>query len=471
MNVVFIHYHLRPGGVTTVIDRQIMALKDAVNSFVVTGEPPADSFPYPYTVIPSICYDRDRSDNLSPAQTASLILERVREHFNTDADIYHIHNPTLGKNSDFTEVINILIKKGQKLLLQIHDFPEDGRPQNFMNRPYPSQCHYSVINGRDLDFLKRAGAGPEGLHLIPNAIIPIAPENDDTGEKNIILYPVRAIRRKNIGESVLLSLFIEKNDFIGITLEPTGPVDRISYEGWINFTEHEKLPVRFRLGIKYRFEDVISRSKCMITTSIMEAFGFSYLEPWTANRMLYGRILPDICRDFTARGLVLDHLYEQINIPLTFLDAGTLIKKLEYCYNKRLTTYGIEISSKELERRIGTLIDDGYIDFGMLNEELQKQVILNIRSGRNNRKKVLDLNPYLRNITSSNGRKEIIEHNKKVVLREYSLEKIGNILLDVYKKVTDCRVINIINRRTLVELFNSVERSHLLLCDSSYEKS
>jgi hypothetical protein len=40
-------------------------------------------------------------------------------------------------------------------------------------------------------------------------------------ERNRYLYPVRAIRRKNIGEALLASLFIPKGRTVAVTLPPT----------------------------------------------------------------------------------------------------------------------------------------------------------------------------------------------------------------------------------------------------------
>jgi len=214
MNIVFVHYHFRSGGVTSVIERQIKSLNGLIKPLLLIGEAPEIDTNIPYIIIPSLSYDRDRNDNLPYLKIAESMLKVTKEYFGKQADIFHIHNPTLGKNKDFIKVINWLINRGQNVLLQIHDFAEDGRAVNYQHTPYPSNVHYAVLNGRDYKILTKSGLKSKGLHLIPNPIempdkenIPYSSENN-----NLILYPVRAIRRKNIGEAILISIFSKNRE-------------------------------------------------------------------------------------------------------------------------------------------------------------------------------------------------------------------------------------------------------------------
>jgi hypothetical protein len=110
-----------------------------------------------------------------------------------------------------------------RLLLQNHDLAEDFRPEVYTeNEEYPANCHYAVINNRDRSFLHRAGLKPEGLHLLPNEVRSISP--DPNQARTRYLYPVRAIQRKNIGEALLLSLFIPEGRTVAVTLPHYGKV-------------------------------------------------------------------------------------------------------------------------------------------------------------------------------------------------------------------------------------------------------
>ncbi len=67
-------------------------------------------------------------------------------------------------------------------------------------------------------------------------------------EKPLVLYPIRAIRRKNIGEAILLSLFFRHGQTLAVTLPPNSPSDIKSYEGWKIFVRDRKLNLEFDNG-------------------------------------------------------------------------------------------------------------------------------------------------------------------------------------------------------------------------------
>ncbi len=468
MKIAFVHHHFRPGGVTRVITDQITSLRDQVETLLIIGEPPSHQISFPFVVVPSLAYDRDRGVSISPVDIARSILNSVTAIWKGGADLYHFHNPTLGKNADLISAVKALISMKENILLQVHDFAEDGRPGGYSRGEYPADCHYAVINRRDYSLLIRSGLKTPGLHYIPNAIRPLKPAGSEHKQKDIVLYPIRAIRRKNIGEAILLSLFLNTNEKVGITLEPTGALDMKSYTDWRNFVITENLSVAFRLGIENDFFTILSRTRYMITTSIKEGFGFSFLEPWTANKMLFGRLLKDICSDFMNKGIKLDHLYEIVKIPLTFIDRQLLHIKWTTCYREKLNQYGIFDTSNKVEEYFNLLTENGCIDFGILSEDLQKQVILNILKSKSKYNKILDLNPGLRNISFSKESRGMIESNKKIIKDEYSPERNRSILLDVYRKVLSVAVTQSIDKRVLLDTFNTPEKNFLLLCDSAY---
>jgi glycosyltransferase involved in cell wall biosynthesis len=334
MRIAFLHHHLRPGGVTRVIDEQIRSLVGNHECVIISGEEPPAPHPCPVRVVRCIGYDRDLGGETEPESCARAVLSEIGSLWHGGADILHVHNPTLGKNRSLLGMIRCMAGEGERLLLHIHDFAEDGRPGNYRTgEPWPADCHYAVLNGRDYRILREAGFAEEGVHLLPNPVRPLLPVGRrDGGEERpsslrdaspsggrTFLYPVRAIRRKNIGEAVLLSLFVGGDD-VGVTLEPTGSRDVESYEKWRSLVRVRGLRVRFALGVGRDYAEVLRQARCMITTSIKEGFGFSYLEPWTAGLMLHGRRLPGICDDFEARGIDLSSLYERLDVPLSLID-------------------------------------------------------------------------------------------------------------------------------------------------------
>jgi hypothetical protein len=469
IRVVFLHHHLRSGGVTKVIHEQIRSLGGSIQPLVIVGEPPPDPVSFPCRIVPSLAYERDRHDILDSEAITVGLLRCVHDHWSGGADLYHIHNPTLGKNRHLNQVIKKLIARKEKILLQIHDFAEDGRPSDYTEEDYPSDCHFGVINRRDHEILFRAGLREEGLHYIPNPVSPLIVRNVEIKEKDVVLYPVRAIRRKNIGEAILLSLFLKEGETIGISLEPTAQLDMASYQSWIEFVKAADLKVIFRLGIESKFEEVIARTRCMITTSMKEGFGLSFLEPWTASRMLTGRILREICSDFTQKGMMLEHLYERISVPLEFIDLQLYYQRWKKCFREKLDKYGLPCSADIMDEYLHNATRGGTVDFGYLDEGLQMKVLRLLSRDKNNQKKLLALNPFLENITSFENESDVIERNKKIVEGEYSLKKNKSNLMKVYAAVMDRSVRHSIDKRVLLEVFNTPDKNLLLLCSTGYD--
>lgn len=473
MNVAFVHYHMRPGGVSRVILDQMEALRGRAQALIVIGEPPSVEIPFPCAVVPSLAYDRDRRENLpSPAVASSIaraVVRAVRELWSGGADLYHFHNPTLGKNRLLLGAIKSLQGMGARTLLQIHDFAEDGRSEGYAAEDYPADCHYAVINRRDRRILLASGLKEEGLHLIPNSVRPLRPAGPEGAEKKLVLYPVRAIRRKNLGEAALLSLFLPEGQSLGVTLEPTGRLDRASYLEWRDLVERERLRVLFRLGIERSFESLLPETRCMITTSVKEGFGLAYLEPWTARKMLYGRILPEVCSDFIDRGLRLDHLYAGIRVPLDFIDLERFRSKWQLCYQSRLARYGLADEPADAQGCFRRLVRDGSVDFGRLSEELQRQALLKVARDPAARRALTERNPFLEGMFRGGDPESLIEENRAAVLREYSAERTGGMLIRAYSAVLGKEVRHSIDKRALARAFNTPEQNHLLLCGLSYD--
>ncbi|MFW6138301.1 MAG: hypothetical protein ACOC7U_03920 [Spirochaetota bacterium] len=477
MKIAYVHHHLRPGGVTRVMKEQMACLEGEHEVVGIVGEPPACPVGFPLIIVPEIAYDRDRKIQASPEKTCEIILGKVRSIWKQGADVYHFHNPTLGKNKDFLKIIKLLKHKGAEVLLQIHDFAEDGRPWNYTPEPYPADCHYAVINKRDYLILLKAGLNKRGLHLLPNPVRgmdasppPGLPGATEDFWRNLVLYPVRAIRRKNIGEAVLLSLFLPNNDHIGVTLEPTGSVDRKSYRDWVSFSKENRLRIRFGLGVTGGFEKLLAEARCFITTSIKEGFGFCYLEPWTIDRMVFGRLLPGICSDFSEKGMSFDHLYSEIAVPLSFFDLNLFRSTWVRCYLEKMSRYGIRLSPDEAAGHFDELVERGSVDFGCLNETLQKQVTLNVMDDKSKLSKMKELNPKAENLGSIDfAYTWLTAENKRIVQQEYSIPKYTRLLMEVYEKVLNTRVSQAMDKKIILDQFTVPEKNQLLLCESAYE--
>ena len=101
MKIVFMHYHLKTGGVTTFLKHQVEALKNDCDMCVITGEMAKTDFPAEMIHIPQLAYSADYPHAFEPEDVAGQVVRAVESHFNGACDIVHVHNPILAKNKNF----------------------------------------------------------------------------------------------------------------------------------------------------------------------------------------------------------------------------------------------------------------------------------------------------------------------------------------------------------------------------------
>jgi hypothetical protein len=467
LKIAFIHYHLKTGGVTTVLRQQVQSILDTCEVLVLSGEPPETPFPCDVVHIPGLGYDNSGRNLTKSKEVAAAILKAIHSKWKDGCDLVHVHNPLLKKNANFLKILNELKGRGIKLFLQIHDFAEDGRPLSyFADEEYIENCHYGVINSRDYNILLKTGLKEEGLHKIFNTITPFYFDFEDAILKNYILYPIRAIRRKNIGEAILLSLFFKKNAPLVITLPPNSPADMNSYEDWKTFVTKNKLNVVFEAGLTHEFSDLVLSSDFLITTSITEGFGFSFLEPWIAKKNLWGRKLPDICQDFEQNSIRLDHLYSRLDVPLDWIDHDMLFYTWRSGIKRASEMFGVAIGDISIKTAYEKATANDVIDFGLLNEPFQKQIISTVLSSNASRNKLIRLNSFLSNPGSVLNKDELIQHNMEAVFFIYNKAKYREKLIDIYKKVVRDNVRHKIDKKLLVSEFLALDNFSLLKwCD------
>ena len=460
MKIVFIHYHLKPGGVTTVIKQQAQSL-DKTDVLIITGDRADSHLPFQTVTIDALKYDQEIDHHLPPQDTAAQIAKAIHQKWPEGCDLIHVHNPTLAKNRDFLNILKQLQQKGFRLLLQIHDFAEDGRPQSYFAAPYPSDCHYAVINQRDYNILVTAGLSETGLHQIPNSVTAIDPKTSDPG--NTVVYPIRAIRRKNIGEAILLSLFFTNQERLAFTLPPNSPVDIAPYEDWKQFVLDNRLNVEFDIGLKAEFPQILADSSWVLTTSIMEGFGFSFLEPWLAGKQLWGRKLPAICQDFEQRGIRLKHLYAKIKIPLPWIGRDRLSSIWEKAIVRSCQQFDYSISQTELQTSFDSMTTGNLVDFGQLNETFQKEIIERLLLRPADYNVLISLNPFLSQPgPPEEGSKDRIQHNSKLIRENFNGDLYGKQLMEIYHQVISTPVKQQIDKKRLISSFLKLESLSLL---------
>ena len=163
------------------IERAVEALAERADFLVLAGELPApDDLLAPIAeMFDPLGYSSQLPVDVTA--TADALRRTARERLGRDPDIWHIHNHSLGKNGFTPLLAQQLAQTGCRLLLQPHDFAEDGRPDNYRLLKellgsdtdrvlYPSADHvwYAPINYRDQAFLKELGL--QHVHELPNAV-------------------------------------------------------------------------------------------------------------------------------------------------------------------------------------------------------------------------------------------------------------------------------------------------------------
>jgi glycosyltransferase involved in cell wall biosynthesis len=435
MNVVIIHYHLHPGGVTQVIKSQIKSIQNAMPGAgirILTGGCHDTSIYEALGAQITIKEELNYLDDIDYSKDElSSRLQKLKDYLTSQIaqqDIIHFHNLNLGKNPLLTLAIYYLAKEGYSIFNHCHDFAED-RPvnraflykiikTNFKLDPekvlYPDIKNYQlgVINSFDkkrlMDMYNIPGYR---IDLLPNPVnvqeISKATPNKKQARHSIcnqlnidkdlpiITYPVRVIKRKNIGEFILLAHLFAGQFHWMVTQPPKNPVEIEHYEKWKAFCQKYLIDIIWEAGTKVKFEELLAASHYCISTSIREGFGMVYLEPWLMDTPVFGRNIDYVTKDFLESGIEFPLLYEQLVVS----------------FNGKET------------------------DFANLDETSKMDLIAGTISDHKSKDIILQKNISLKRIKVSLP-KDIINKNKQIIKNKYSLEKYGERLHGIYEKLS-----------------------------------
>ncbi|MBD3674600.1 MAG: hypothetical protein HUJ26_13845 [Planctomycetaceae bacterium] len=485
MKLVVIHFHLNRGGVTSVILNHLRALQQFCPeqleqvALLYGGRDagvPAElkdlaEFPIRAHSLPELEYDSERG---SVADQLSEKLMRTLQQlgFHPSDTILHAHNHSLGKNVAFLSAIEQLTEQGWRWLLQIHDFAEDFRPDNYRHLqetlaedstrtfgrqvyPQAKQIHYAVLNGRDREIFLQAGVPGDRLHLLPNPVFAFKslPQAEVARRKvnevfdlekdqHLLVYPVRGIRRKNVGEMLLWSV-VGRGEFVtALTLPPANPIERSSYEEWKSLSERLKLPCRWEIGAEpsLTFEENLAAADHILTTSVAEGFGMVFLEAWLAGKPLCGRDLPEITHDFKQVGLWYPQLAAHVLIPIDLVDLERVREDFLKVYCGVLRAFGLALPDEgELQTEFDALIAGDTIDFAVFTRSHQARLIERLVASPAEVDRVLALNPVMQSVLKDDriAQQMAIDTNAETVLDEFSLESTGRTLHNIYQSLLE----------------------------------
>lgn len=488
MQLAIIHHHLNRGGVSQVIANHLRSLSKLPSAKQPTrvviiydgqkiGWPDNllkedQAFPIDLVELDAIGYDPPGTKANPDALASKLSALFEQQNLDSSNTLLHFHNHSLGKQASLPGAIALLAARGWKALLQVHDFAEDNRPTNYRHLtdalqsdptagisselyPQASNLHFATLTKRDANIFRTAGMAADRLHVLPNPCLgfhelpskeearaEVLPALNLSSNTQLLTYPVRGIRRKNVGEMVMLSALAGSTPCFAITLAPKNQNEKVAFDRWTKLASDLNINCRFDTGGAYNvdFLKLISASDAILTTSVAEGFGMVFLEAWLAKKPLVGRDLNEITNDFREAGLRFDDLYTELKIPESLLDKRIVIDKLKENYRHLCHEYQVKmLEDALLEDQLSDLFNENSIDFGRLPVTEQAALISLVATDNEARQTVLDSNPQLMGSLNActENRLPQIEANHAAVQSFYSEENLGNRLAAVYTAIAN----------------------------------
>ncbi len=410
MRVAIVHYHLGPGGVTRVIEAASDALTTAgIQHVILTGKPPESGWSVPLQTvarssrpdasiyqIEGLGYLAEPGDLTAKSLVQSL-LRAAAGALGGPPDLWHFHNHSLGKNCLIAEVVALLAAAHERLLLQIHDLAEEGRPINYALIPdtqklYPvsDRIHFAFLNTRDQNLFTQAGLPPQNATLLPNPIALSHPALP-TPHSPLLFSPVRGIRRKNLGELVLLSALAPVGTRFAVSRAPLNPDALPVHDAWQKFADRHQLPIEFDVvdrlapaaGAANDFDSWLAHSTHFASTSVAEGFGLPMLEAAAHGKLLIGRNLAHLSADHACHGIRAGHLYDCLLVPADWIDLTLLRQHLATTLQSSYRTYRRALTTEMIDNTYAALFHGDHLDFGNLPEPIQQAVIEKLVIGDN----------------------------------------------------------------------------------------
>lgn len=388
MRVAIVHYHLSPGGVTRVIEAASNVLEAAgIPHVMLTGE----RTPRPrHRQIPGLGYLSSPGD-LTAEILANTLRTAAAEALGAPPDLWHFHNHSLGKNHLIAGVVALMADVGERMVLQIHDLAENGRPQNYPATsdfrkiyPFSPRIHYAFLNARDRSIFTTAGLPEVNSSVLTNPVpCPAASGRNEFPKPSILFAPVRGIRRKNLGELVLLAALAPAGSHFAVSRAPLNPDALLVHDTWHKFVRERSLLIEFDVvdrfapatGAAADFESWVSHATHFVTTSVEEGFGLSFLEAVAHGKPLIGRDLPHVTLEHARHGIRSGRLYQKILIPIDWVEPTVLESHLATTLERNHRLYRRPLAQAHIAAVLKNLIDQEQLDFGNLPEPLQQAVI------------------------------------------------------------------------------------------------
>jgi hypothetical protein len=432
-SLAIFHYHFLTGGVSSVVRQALAALRAHLSEIgtirLVGGRMSeelrrsAAELQVDCRAVPEIDYRRiDRPDRKKTAALGRRLARRLLDSFAAEDTIWWVHNYHLGKNPIFTQALLHIIHSGrkQRVILQIHDFPECGRFQNLgllrqslSLDPYPTGpwVRYAVLTGRDRDILVSAGIRPEAVFVLENPLsspassgAAVAAGTPEPGaarsrlktlfgrsfprfapDAPLLFYPIRTIRRKNALEALLICRLLGGGENLLITLPGVSDPEKAYSRRVARLFAAGYCPGLWGIGAHLErqglgFGDLIAAADLVLSTSVQEGFGYLFLNSLQWRLPLAARDLDNLADIRSLFRGYRAYFYQQLNCPLGANESLELKEK----YRRKIDSLSEFLSPASRERlldEVNGLVSDGLVDFSYLPVERQEWMLREVAGG------------------------------------------------------------------------------------------
>ncbi len=424
------HYHDRPGGVRQVIARGLpllVARFERVDEVVfLLGEQvdPAwlgevsqrlPGLPVRAVVHRDFGYSEGEKQTVGP--DAMGLLQDVLAGGKT---LVWAHNLSVGRNLALLRLLpEHCAMAGARLWLHHHDWWWDGRWARWqdwlaagvseleealeLSLPVGPHIRHWCVNQADLAWVRlRAG---EAARWVGNPLPELAwPAKNEIGEaaawlrqqsrgRRVWLAPVRALRRKNLAEAILLAQAQTEPTCIITTGGPSSPAEVPAWHALCAAAARHHWPFvpAVLSGDKARgchppqrsgrfwhptLPALMAAADAIIMPSLQEGFGLPYLEAAALGKPLLARALPDVSANLSALGCQLSGTYASLAVSTAAFDnkaeQGRIATRWEDLQRALPAKMAAAAAGPDSQ-------DKAEVDFGCLTLEAQLEVL---QSGR-----------------------------------------------------------------------------------------
>ncbi|MFH0918848.1 MAG: hypothetical protein V1913_00685 [Fibrobacterota bacterium] len=420
---LILHYHLFPGGVSSLIlnslsllarkgllDRRVRLIIGTRDRSEWFFERAKDALPPGVTlqvdVVPEIGYWQEGADKVEAA--AATLKDKI---LSEKADVLWAHNPTLGKNPAYGFALKQIAaeRPEQAIWMHVHDSAEQGRWPNLeLMRRYPQATPYFLSPGTRWFLINRSDhraylecGMPEAFCRYVPDILPPLPEPAEADRNTIgrilaafarkngftfhpeqpwFLFAGRTIRRKNLLEALMLSQCAKVPANLLVTLPSDSPDDASFEEALLGALKKTGGGIAGFgpecVNRTFRLAELADAAELIVSSSVMEGFGFPYLEFPRLGHPLFARRIP-VMDDFAPMHEALPHYYYPRFLVETDSEtrAATLAK---YC--QRVEKIGVRVGARQ-ERKEELLsfferhFSEKAQDFSFLPLSVQRRIV------------------------------------------------------------------------------------------------